>query len=177
MGEFNMRVAIAVAALVAFSGPLSAQHIHGQSRYAGFQSRQIKALAPEQLADLRAGRGMGLALAGEMNGYPGPAHVLELSDKLHLSSEQRDRIRRLFDAMKAEAIPVGERLIEQEAELDREFAERKITPLKLAELTARIGDVQGRLRAIHLKYHLTTAELLSPEQKSRYAELRGYQKN
>jgi len=172
-----MKVAIAVAALLAFSGPLRAQHIHGQSPYAGFQSRQIKAMAPEQLADLRAGRGMGLALAGEMNGYPGPAHVLELSDKLHLTSEQRDRIRRLFDAMKAEAIPVGERLIEQEGELDREFAERKITPLKLAELTARIGDVQGRLRAIHLKYHLTTAELLSPEQKSRYAELRGYQKN
>jgi hypothetical protein len=120
---------------------------------------------------------MGLALAGEMNGYPGPAHVLELSDKLRLSSEQRDRIRRLFDAMKAEAIPVGEKLIEQEGELDREFADRKITPPKLAELTARIGDVQGQLRAIHLKYHLTTAELLSSEQKSRYAELRGYQKN
>jgi Spy/CpxP family protein refolding chaperone len=172
-----MRVAIAAATLVALSGPLSAQHVHGQSPYAGFQSRQIKALAPEQLADLRAGRGMGLALAGEMNGYPGPAHVLELSDKLRLSSEQRDRIRRLFDAMEAEAIPVGEKLIEQEGELDREFADRKITPPKLAELTARIGDVQGQLRAIHLKYHLTTAELLSSEQKSRYAELRGYQKN
>jgi Spy/CpxP family protein refolding chaperone len=177
MGEYNMRSAIAVAALIALGGPARAQHLHGQSPYAGFQSRQIKALAPEQLADLRAGRGMGLALAGEMNGYPGPAHVLELSDKLHLSSTQRDQIRRLFEAMKAEAIPVGEKLVEQEGALDREFAERKITPSTLTDLTARIGDIQGQLRAIHLKYHLTTAELLSPEQKSRYAELRGYQKN
>ena len=37
------------------------------------------------MADLRAGRGMGLALAAELNGYPGPAHVLELADKLDLA--------------------------------------------------------------------------------------------
>jgi hypothetical protein len=44
----------------------------------------------------------------------------------------------------------------------------------LAVLTAQIGEVQARLRAIHLKYHLTTADLLSPHQRHRYAELRGY---
>ena len=32
---------------------------------------------------------MGLALAAELNGYPGPSHVLELADKLELSAEQR----------------------------------------------------------------------------------------
>jgi Spy/CpxP family protein refolding chaperone len=44
----------------------------------------------------------------------------------------------------------------------------------LSDLTAKIGETQARLRATHLKYHLTTAELLSPEQRHRYAELRGY---
>ena len=55
---------------------------HSQSPYAGMQARPIKALSSEQIADLKAGRGMGLALTAELNGYPGPAHLLELADKL-----------------------------------------------------------------------------------------------
>jgi hypothetical protein len=76
--------------------------------------------------------------------------------------------------MKAEAIPVGEKLIAQEAALDQAFARREILPATLTSLTAQIGETQGELRAVHLKYHLTTAELLSPHQRHRYAELRGY---
>jgi hypothetical protein len=41
-------------------------------------------------------------------------------------------------------------------------------------MTKAIGETQALLRAAHLKYHLTTAELLTAEQSSRYAELRGY---
>ena len=58
---------------------------------------------------------MGLALPAELNGYPGPSHVLENADALGLSAEQREHTKGLFEAMKAEAVPVGERLIEQEA--------------------------------------------------------------
>jgi Spy/CpxP family protein refolding chaperone len=169
-----MRLGIAVLTLIALATAALAQHQHGQSPYAGFQHRQVKALSAEQIADLQAGRGMGLALAGEMNGYPGPAHVLELADKLQLSKEQRDRFRQLFDAMKAEAVPIGEKLISQESALDHEFAERKISPATLASLTAQIGDTQGQLRAVHLKYHLVAAELLTPEQNQLYGTLRGY---
>jgi hypothetical protein len=76
--------------------------------------------------------------------------------------------------MKVEAVVVGEKLIEQESALDREFAERKISPAAMAGLTAQIGETQGKLRAVHLTYHLTTAELLTPHPRHRYAELRGY---
>ena len=76
--------------------------------------------------------------------------------------------------MKAEAIAVGEKLIDGETALDRAFKDRSITPERLAELSAAIGRTQGELRAVHLKYHLTTAELLSPDQTQRYSELRGY---
>ena len=55
-----------------------------QSPYVGMQTRSIKALSDQQIADLKAGRGMGLALPAELNGYPGPAHVLELADQLGL---------------------------------------------------------------------------------------------
>src|SRR5450755_3168536 len=88
-----------------------------QTPYAGMQTRPIKALSDQQIADLRAGRGMGLALAAELNGYPGPSHVLELADKLGLSDAQRSQVRSMFEAMKTETIPIGERLIAQEAAL------------------------------------------------------------
>jgi hypothetical protein len=169
-----MRLGIAAVTVIAFSSLAAAQHQHGPAPYTGLQQRAIKALSEQQISDLRAGRGMGLALAAELNGYPGPLHVLELADQLGLSDEQRDRVRQLYDSMKAEAVPVGEALIAHESELDQAFAKQSISAATLASLTAQIGETQGRLRAIHLKYHLTTAGLLSIHQRHRYAELRGY---
>jgi Spy/CpxP family protein refolding chaperone len=142
--------------------------------YAGLQERSIKALSEQQIADLRAGRGMGLALAAELNGYPGPMHVLELADPLGLSAEQRARMQELFAAMKAEAVPLGEQLIAQEADLDRQFADKTMTPARLEASTNAIGATTGALRRAHLKYHLSTLDVLTPAQAQRYAELRGY---
>src|SRR5713226_6706341 len=102
-----------------------------QTPYAGMQARSIKALSDQQIADLKAGRGMGLALAAELNGYPGPSHVLELADKLDLTSEQRASVKTLFESMKAESVPLGSKLLEQETELDRQFASRTVTPESL----------------------------------------------
>jgi Spy/CpxP family protein refolding chaperone len=129
------------------------------------------------LADLRAGRGMGLALAAELNGYPGPAHVLELADRLGLTPEQRSRMEALHAAMKSEAIELGDRLIEHEAELERLFASRTVTPASLSEALRRIGAVQTALREAHLRFHLSTVDVLSPDQVKRYDELRGYRRS
>lgn len=117
---------------------------------------------------------MSLALSAELNGYPGPLHVIELAGELGLTPDQRARMQRLYDAMKAEAIPLGEQLIAREAELDHLFARRIITPTTLAAATSKIGQTQARLRAAHLRYHLLAAELLTPDQVQRYSELRGY---
>jgi hypothetical protein len=145
-----------------------------QSPYVGMQTRSIKALSEQQIADLKAGRGMGLALPAELNGYPGPAHVLELSDQLGLSTEQKARVQSLFDSMKAEAVPLGAKLLEQEAALDQQFASRSVTPKSLKAATTAIGVTQGELRGTHLKYHLQTAQILSAEQVQHYSTLRGY---
>jgi hypothetical protein len=76
--------------------------------------------------------------------------------------------------MTAEAVPLGARLIAEEAALEREFASRSVTPASLEVATAAIGRTQAALRAAHLRAHLTTTEVLTPEQIRRYAQLRGY---
>lgn len=58
--------------------PALAQHAgHNDARqpgapYARFHAREAAGLSQEEAADLRAGRGMGLALPTELNGYPAP---------------------------------------------------------------------------------------------------------
>jgi hypothetical protein len=151
-----------------------ATSVSAQTPYAGMQTRSIKALSDQQVADLGSGRGMGLALAAELNGYPGPSHVLELADRLELSADQRASVQRLFDSMKAEAVPLGSRLLEQEADLDKQFASRTVTTESLKASTAAIAATQGVLRETHLKYHLSTGAILTPSQMLKYAELRGY---
>ena len=148
--------------------------VAAQQPYAGLQSRPVKALSEQQLADLRGGRGMGLALAAELNGYPGPLHVLELADSLRLTPEQRSRMQRLLNEMKTEAVLLGERLIALETDLDRQFATRAVTAASLTAATEAIGQAQAALRLAHLRSHLAAAELLHPDQVQRYAELRGY---
>ena len=174
-----MKLAITAFFAAILIGPAIAQHHQGHQQhspepYSGLQQRDIKALSAEQITDLRQGRGMGLALAAELNGYPGPMHVLELKDQLRLTADQHQQFQQLFESMKAEAIAAGEDLINSERALDRAFADGRMTPETLGALTARIGDAQGRLRAVHLKYHLTSADLLSEHQRRRYADLRGY---
>jgi Spy/CpxP family protein refolding chaperone len=169
-------VALALAPLFSIGAAL-AQTAPAPQPYAGLQARAVKALSEQQIADLRAGRGMGLALPAELNGYPGPLHTLENADALALTPDQQARTKALFEAMTAEAVPIGERLIEQEAELDRLFASRTVHSANLAAATAAIATTQGELRTAHLRYHLAMMEVLTPEQVRRYGEVRGYSGN
>jgi hypothetical protein len=144
------------------------------SPYAGQESRDIKALSPSEQADFLAGKGMGLAKAAELNGYPGPAHVLELANELALSAEQRALTQVLFQTMEARAKALGGELIAAERSLDDLFVSRQITPTLLTEQLDRIGVLQAQVRATHLEAHLEQARILSPDQTSRYIQLRGY---
>jgi hypothetical protein len=168
----NMKLMFAAAALAVLTGFAMAQQ-----PYAGLQNRPIKTLSEQQIADLRSGRGMGMALAAELNGYPGPIHAIELAEQLHLSSDQLSKLKALFEAMKAETIPLGETLISQERNLNDDFADRTITLARLEGATQRIGATEAALRMAHLKYHLSTVALLTPEQVAQYKELRGYKSN
>ncbi len=144
------------------------------SPYADETDREIKALAPEEAAGLLDGAGLGFAKAAELNGIPGPRHVLELTSELALSDEQRSQVQVVYDRMHAEAVELGALVVELERELDRALADQRLTSEEVERLTIEIGNARGRLRATHLVAHLETAEVLSSEQIARYGHLRGY---
>lgn len=152
-------------------------HDHGagaHTPYAGLEERSIKALSEQEIEDLRAGRGMAMALAAELNGYPGPLHTLELARELDLTSQQEQQTRQLFAEMQQEAGRLGEALVDAEEALDRLFREREATPKSVLQASLDAAELRGRLRATHLLYHLEMMDVLSPEQIERYRSLRGY---
>lgn len=181
-----MRTVALLASLALFSASetVPAQEHHpgepahgarsGGASYAGFEKRAIKALSDKDVADLRAGRGMGLALAAELNGYPGPLHVLELAEKLELRPEQRAATATLLHEMKREARVIGEEVIAAEANLDRLFQARVTSADALDAAVRLTASAQGRLRAAHLRYHLRMVPILTEEQVAAYGRLRGY---
>lgn len=152
-----------------------AQHNHaGQTPYAGMQNRAIKSLSESDINELRRGGGWGLALAAELNGMPGPFHLLELKDKIPLASDQVDKTQVLLDEMRKAAIPTGERLIAAEKALGSAFATGKVDESSLHRLLADAESARSELRFIHLSQHYKTVLFLTPEQIKRYNVLRGY---
>lgn len=144
------------------------------SPYAGQDAREIKALDGAFVDGLRDGAGLGFAKAAELNGYPGPAHLLELADGVGLSSDQKAGIQSIFEAMRADSIALGERYLEAERALDAAFREKSVTPATLGALTAAAGAIEARLRERHLRAHIEATALLNDHQIATYQRLRGY---
>jgi uncharacterized membrane protein len=144
------------------------------SAYAGQEQRDIKALSPQEVRSLLEGRGMGFAKSAELNGYPGPAHVLELAGELALNDIQRRRTRELFESMEREAMALGRALVDAERELERLFADGTVTPQALQAVLARSGELQAKLRGVHLQAHVEQVQILDRGQVERYSSLRGY---
>jgi hypothetical protein len=167
------RTIIAILATCALGLPSVAAEIP-VSAYTGQQARQIKALSDEDVAALRKGEGIGMAKAAELNGYPGPAHVLRLATQLGLTPDQVQQVTAIFERMSAAAKPLGGELIAHEQTLDQLLASGEITPDRLAIETAAIGELSGRLRSVHLAAHLETRALLHPDQIALYQHLPGY---
>jgi hypothetical protein len=142
--------------------------------YSGQEAREIKALSESDVSGLLSGAGMGYAKTAELNGYPGPAHVLDLAEELDLTAAQRAETQALFAQMQASARDLGAELVAVERALDESFRDRTIDDSSLTELVARIGHIESRLRAVHLTAHLRQTQILSEHQVARYMVLRGY---
>jgi hypothetical protein len=117
---------------------------------------------------------MGLARAAELNHYPGPKHVLELSDSLGLSAQQRNEVMAIRETMLAQAVELGARIIEAERSLGLRFRHGHIDAAAVREATVDIGSLQAELRYAHLSAHLLTRAALTAPQIETYDRLRGY---
>lgn len=149
---------------------------HHMSKYAGQESRIIKSLSTEDIKELKKGGGWGLAKAAELNGYPGPSHILKMADKINLSKKQTIKIQAMFDSMKKKSILLGNKLIHLEEKLNNEFKNSTISQGKLDTYINDITDIRAKLRLTHLSTHLQTPRVLTNEQVSLYNNLRGYTK-
>src|SRR5262245_4804794 len=83
------------------AGIQAAPRLHAQigggtsTPYAGQESASVRGLSEAEISALRTGSGMGLARPGEINGYPGPRHALDLADELALTESQRAALQAL----------------------------------------------------------------------------------
>jgi hypothetical protein len=162
------------------AAPALAQHAgHGVAQppnlqpYAGQQSRAVSSLSADDVQGFLEGRGMGLARSAELNGFPGPMHVLEHDKDLALSATQRARVKAVMDDMKAKGRVLGQRYVDAEKAVDDAFR-AKAGAKRIAARVAAANRILGDIRMAHLAAHLEITPLLTAAQLTKYAELRGY---
>jgi Spy/CpxP family protein refolding chaperone len=180
-----MRLVLLAACAALFATPATAQHgghsghqpaTAPQSNlqpYAGQQSRAVASLSAEEIQGYLEAHGMGFAKSAELNGYPGPMHVLELDKELALTDAQRARVKAVMDAMKAKGRALGAKYVAAETAVDAAF--KANAPARvIARRVAAAETLRHHIRMAHLAAHIEITPLLSADQRKRYAELRGY---
>ena len=147
------------------------------SKYTGQENRIIKSFSPEDIESLQTGTGDafgGMAKLAELNGYPGPRHVLDLENELKLSNEQKANITTIYDNMKKKAVDLGQEIVNVEKIANGEFINETITDSQIKQLIFKSSEIYGQLRYAHLSTHLKMLDILTPEQVNLYNNLRGY---
>ena len=159
---------ILLALLLITALPVAAQDGPAEPAAAVATDARPTGMMPRQERMLREGRGMGLARAAELNGYPGPRHVLEQAEALELTDDQRAASAALLARVREQAPALGEKILAAEAELNAMFADGSVTAEAVEEQLEEIAELNAELRAVHLNAHLDQAALLTEEQKAAY---------
>lgn len=128
-------------------------------------------LNQRETRQLREGRGMGMGRVAAVNGYPGPMHVLRQAEELELSDEQREQTTALRERVHARSRELGERIIAAESRLGDVLAADAVDRDALRAALGEIADLRADLRAAHIEAHLDQADILTPEQRSRLADM------
>jgi hypothetical protein len=142
--------------------------------YAGQQTRSIKSLSEDDVTSLKAGKGWSLAKPAELNGVPGPAHLIELKEQLSLSDDQLGSIQSIQKSMSQSAKKYGELYLNKEAEIEYFFKSEKVDEENLTQLLHESAQYLAKLRHVHLQAHLKSKPLLTQHQLVMYQQLRGY---
>jgi len=162
-------VCVCVALLVCGS----AGNAEEASTHAGQATSEIKSLSGPEIQGYLEGREMGLAKTAELNGYPAPAHVLELANQLQLTPQQRAKAEHLKRSTKA-AARLGYWLVEAERRLNVLFAKGEADDENIISLVRRIGGLEAEIRLVHLRAHIDMRRVLTAEQIKKYEQERGH---
>ena len=135
-------------------------------------SGYANAQAPPDHDGLLNGEGMGQAQYAEMNGYPGPKHILDLVDKLKLSDAQKKSIQEIYQEMNARVKELGKRIIGVEEEMHEAFRTGLVNESSVRDDAEQIGRMRGKLRAVHLIAHIKAKKLMTDDQIALYTKLR-----
>jgi Spy/CpxP family protein refolding chaperone len=140
--------------------------VHPQSSAA--DATATSTLSAEAVAQLLNGDGMGLARPAELNGYPGPKHLLERALELGLTTEQQKELAAIRQQVLERARVLGKSIVNAERALDTAFKAGALTDAELDKQVRAIGVLQAELRLVHLQAHLTAKPILTPEQVRKY---------
>jgi hypothetical protein len=89
----------------------------------------------------------GMAKPAKLNGYPGPRHVLDAvsAGEFQVAGEQLAQIESLYNAMKAEAIGLGQTIVEAEETIDTAFSSITMTEEFLKD---KYSSERGPIRSV-----------------------------
>jgi Spy/CpxP family protein refolding chaperone len=136
-----------------------------------------QAQVPTDRDGLLNGDGMGMAAYAEANGFPGPKHVLDLADRLALTSKQKADVREIYDEMLTRARALGKMIVKVEEELEYQFSSGMLRQESVEEDAGSIGKLRGSLRGVHLAAHVKTKAVLTEKQVELYGKLRKEEKD
>ena len=138
------------------------------------EHQTIKALSDQEINGFLKGKGMGQGKPAELNNYPGPRHVMELSNKLNLTGDQLNETQKIFKTMQSTSIKYGELLIKKEMEIENMFHEKIAESKKLEKLITESAILKSKIRYAHLVAHIQQKALLTDHQIHTYNQLRAY---
>lgn len=147
------------------------------SKYIGQENEIIKSLSSEDIESLETGTGDAfgsMAKLAELNGYPGPRHILDLGKELGLTTVEKEYIIIIYNDMKREALISGQEILQIEKTANELFANKSISDSELQRLIIKSAENYGKLRYIHLTTHLKIMDILSQEQIILYNTLHDY---
>jgi Spy/CpxP family protein refolding chaperone len=120
---------------------------------------------------IEKGEGFGMAMAADMNGYPGPKHVLDMKKELKLTEKQEAAMQKLMASMKEKALAKGKDVLQAEQRLGEFFAQGKSED-ELREETFRVASLRAELRWVHLSTHVAAKKILTAQQIAAYEKMR-----
>lgn len=122
-------------------------------------------------AYLKGEAGEDMARIAQINHYPLPEQVLKYKYELDLSPIQIKKLTEAKDYLRRRRLQIGGSIIDTEHMLDSMFRYNKVQNGNLIFYTNRYGLYQGELKNAFLQACLSTRNLLSDKQMSKFESL------